>query len=162
MWRRRWEKCQDANISEHDRCRGGSITVWAGISRGGRPYPHIVMRGLVTGGCYKDEILDIYVRPYADPIVHHRGRRLVVTGWCRTASNRRPSSVVDWPARSSDFNPIEHVWNRLQVATSWCLVQPATLVKLANALTEQVWNNLEMTVIQRLIGSMRRRWQAVC
>ena len=37
--------------------------VWAGISRGGRTYLHIVMRGIITGVRYRYEILDVYVRP---------------------------------------------------------------------------------------------------
>ena len=42
--------------------------VWAGISRGGRTYLHIVMRGMVTGVHHTDEIPDVYVRPYAGAI----------------------------------------------------------------------------------------------
>ena len=34
---------------------GGSITVWAGISRGGRIYLHIVIRGMMTGVRYRDD-----------------------------------------------------------------------------------------------------------
>ena len=48
----------------------------------------------------------------------------------------------------------------LQVAILRRPVQPRTLVELGNALAED-WNNLEMAAIQRLIGSMRRRCQAV-
>ena len=40
----------------------------AGISRGGRTHLHIVMRGMMTGVRYRDEIMDIYVRPYAGAI----------------------------------------------------------------------------------------------
>ena len=68
VWRRRGERFHDANISEHDRYGGGSIMVWAGISRGGRTYLHIVMRGTMTGVRCRDEILDIYVRPYSGAI----------------------------------------------------------------------------------------------
>ena len=39
-------------------------------------------------------------------------------------------------------------------------VQPTTLVQLGNVLTEE-WDNLEMAATQRLIGSTRRRCQAV-
>ena len=48
----------------------------------------------------------------------------------------------------------------LQVAILRRPVQPTTLVELENVLIEE-WNNLEMTAIQRLIRSMRRRCQAV-
>ena len=46
--------------------------VWAGISRGGRTDLHIVMRCMMTGAHYRDEILDVYVRPYAGAIGRQR------------------------------------------------------------------------------------------
>ena len=67
---------------------------------------------------------------------------------------------MDWPARWPGLNPIEHVCNMLQVAISRRPVQLPPLMELGNALTEE-WNNLEMAAIQRFIGSMRRRCQAV-
>ena len=67
---------------------------------------------------------------------------------------------MDWPACSPDLNPIEHVWNMLQVAILRRPVQPTTLVELTNVLIEE-WNNLKMAAIQRLIGSMIRRCQTV-
>ena len=67
---------------------------------------------------------------------------------------------LDWPACSTDLNPIEHVCKMLQAAILRRPVQPTTIVKLENVVIE-VWNNLEMAAIQRLIGSMRRRCQAV-
>ena len=68
MWRGRGERFQDANMSEHDRYGGDSIMVWAGISRGGRTDPHIVIKGVMNSLCYRDDMLDVYVRPYAGVI----------------------------------------------------------------------------------------------
>ena len=42
--------------------------VWAGISRGGRTDPHIVIKGMITSLCYRDDMLDVYVRQYAGVI----------------------------------------------------------------------------------------------
>ena len=67
---------------------------------------------------------------------------------------------MDWPACSPDLNPIEHVWNLLQVAILRCPAQPTTLVELENVLIEE-WDNLEMASTHRLIGSMISRCQAV-
>ena len=39
-------------------------------------------------------------------------------------------------------------------------LKPTSLVELANALTEE-WNNLEIAAIHILVGSTRRRFQAV-
>ena len=98
VWRGHGERFQDANMSEHDRYGGGSIMVWAGISRGGRTDPHIVIKGMMTGLCYRDDMLDVYVRPYA--VVIGTSSSLwtttldsIVSGWLRSTSSRRPSSV---------------------------------------------------------------------
>ena len=152
-------------MSEHDRYGEGSIIVWAGISRGGRTDPHIVIKGMVIGLCYRDDILDVYVRPYASAI----GPQFIIMD-----NNARPNRAwvveeylqhetivrMDWPVCSPDLNHIEHVWNMLQMAILRRPVQPTTLVELGNDLTED-WNNIGMAAIQRLVGSMRRRCQAV-
>ncbi len=112
----------------------------------------------------RDEILDVYVRPYAgaigpqfilmdDNAIPHRAR--VDEEYLQQETTVR----MDWPACSPDLNPIEHVWNMLQVAILRCPVQPTTLVELGNALTEE-WNNIEVAATQRLIRSMIHRCQA--
>ena len=72
--------------------------VWAGISRRGRTDPHIVKKGMMTGLCYRDDILDVYVRPYAGAIGTSSSLwpitlDFIVPGWLRSTSSRIPSSV---------------------------------------------------------------------
>ena len=88
---------QDVNMSEHDRCGGGFIIVWAGISRGGRTDPQIVIKGMMTGLCYSDDILELYITPFAGAIGTSSSSwtttlDLVVPEWLRRTSSRRPSS----------------------------------------------------------------------
>ena len=122
-----------------DRYGGGSIMVWAGISRGGRTDLHIVMRGTMTGVRYRDDIgpqfilMDDNVRPHPARVVEDYLRQETIIR-------------IDGPACSPDLNPIEHIWNMLQLAILRRPVQPRTLVELGNALTEE-WNNLEMAPV---------------
>ena len=98
------------------------------------------------------EIMDVYVRPYAGAI----GPQFI-----QMDDNARPHRArmgedylqqetivrMDWPTRSPDRKPIEHVWNMLQVAISRRSVQPTTIVELKNVFTEE-WNTLEMAATQ--------------
>ena len=98
VWRRHGEQFQDANMSEHDPYGEGSIMVRGGISRGGRTDPHIVIKGMTTSLCYRDDILDVYVIPYAgaigpSPSLWTTTLDFIMPGWLRSTSSRRPSSV---------------------------------------------------------------------
>ena len=72
--------------------------IWADISRGGRTYPHIVIKDMMTGLCHRDDILEVYVGPYAgaigpSPSLWTTTLDLIVPGSLRSTSSRRPSSV---------------------------------------------------------------------
>ena len=165
VWRRHGEQFQDANMSEHDPYGEGSIMVWGGISRGGRTYPHIVIKGMTTGLCYRDDILDVYVRPYACAIgppfvLMDDNARLHHARVVEEYLQQDTIVPMDWLAFSPDLNPIEHAWNMLQVAILRCPDQTTTLVELENVLIKD-GDNIEMAAIQRLVGIMRRHCQTV-
>ena len=114
VWRRPGERFHAANIAEHDRYGGGSIMVWGGISWDGRTDLVVLNQGTLTAQRYRDEILDTQVRLYAGAV----GDQFILMD-----DNARPHTAhivqrylyiegitrMDWPARSPDLNPIEHM-----------------------------------------------------
>ena len=63
---------------------------------------------------------------------------------------------LDWPARSPDLSPIEHVWDILGQRVRQRVPRPRTLQALGAALQEE-WRRIPQLQIARLIRSMRRR-----
>ena len=159
------ERFAEVCIAEHDRYGGGSVMVWAGISAQGKTDLHVFDNGTLMAERNINEILDVHVRPYAGAIGpdfilkddNARAHRA-----CITNQYLEQAAIVrlDWPARSPDLNPIEHAWDMLQKAISSHQVQPATVWELREALIEE-WAQLPQHKLYRVIGSMRRRCQAV-
>ena len=63
---------------------------------------------------------------------------------------------LDWPARSPDLSPIEHVWDILGQRVRQRVPRPRTLQALGAALQEE-WRRIPQLQIARLVRSMRRR-----
>ena len=62
---------------------------------------------------------------------------------------------MDWPARSLDQNPIDHIWDIMSQSIHQPHVAPQTVQKLVDALV-QVWEEILQKTICHLIRSMPR------
>ena len=67
VWRMPNERFAPVCVAEHDRFGGGSVMVWAGISAQGKT-DLLIDNGTLTALRYVNEILDVYVRPYAGAV----------------------------------------------------------------------------------------------
>ncbi|UYV77104.1 hypothetical protein LAZ67_14003317, partial [Cordylochernes scorpioides] len=159
IWREPGTRYHPSNIREIDSFRGGSLLVWAGISSSRRTPLHIFSGGTLTAQRYRDEILEPYLRPYRDQIGHnliliddnarpHRAR--LVNEYLQSENIRR----MNWPARSPDLNPIEHVWDALGRRIGARHPSPRTLVELRTALLEE-WGLLPLDFLQSLMVETR-------
>ncbi|KAI3356298.1 hypothetical protein L3Q82_017193 [Scortum barcoo] len=161
VWRRRGESSAACNILQHDRFGSGSVMVWGGISLGGRTALHVLARGSLTAIRYRDEILRPLVRPYAGAVgpgflLMQDNARPHVAGVCQQLLQDEGIDAMDWPARSPDLNPIEHIWDIMSRSIHQRHVAPQTVQELADALV-QVWEEIPQETIRHLIRSMPRR-----
>ncbi|GFW28839.1 transposable element Tc3 transposase [Trichonephila clavipes] len=161
IWREQRTRYHQSNTVERHSYRGGGILVWAGISLGGHTDLHVFHGGTVTGLRYRDETLNPYVRPYAAAIGNnfilmddnarpHRAR--IVEEYLEDHGLER----MEWPARSPDLNPIEHLWDYLGREVAALNPPPRSLHELKQGLL-CVWSSLPIPVSDNLINSMGNR-----
>ncbi|GBM14601.1 Transposable element Tcb2 transposase [Araneus ventricosus] len=159
IWREPGPCYLPSNVREIDHYGGGGLMVWAGIMLDGRTPLHVFERGTVTGVRYRDEILESYVRLFRgavgpefilmdDNARPHRA--FLVDEFLESEDIRR----MDWPARSSDFNPIEHVWEALGREIAARNPPPRTIQEMKTALLNE-WDQLPQEMINCLISSMK-------
>jgi hypothetical protein len=138
--------------------------VWAGIFHDGHTQLKIV-QGTLNAVKYRDDILDPIVLSFLqqrnfDHVFHHDNARYHLARVCQDFLNQNHIRVLPWPALSPDLSPIELLLDELGRRVRHRQNPPETLQWLRDALVHE-WNNIPSAFIQRLIGSMRRRCEAV-
>ncbi|GFU04616.1 transposable element Tc3 transposase [Trichonephila clavipes] len=135
IWRERGSRNHSSNIIERDRYGGRGVLVWGGIMLGSRTDLHIFDAGSVNGTRYCNEILLPYVRLFRgamglqflfmdDNAPCHR------TVAAEQLLESEDIERMDWPARSPDLNPIEHVWDFLGRRLTARTLPPVTIREL--------------------------------
>ena len=158
LWRRIGERYANCAIVEHDRYGGGSLMVWGGISVRFRT-ELLVLNGTLTGQRYINEVLQPVVLPFVQQ--HHvvlqdvnaRPHRARIVQQFLQQNN---VDHLNWPTRSPDLSPIEHVWDILGQRVRQRVPWPRTLQALGAALQEE-WRRIPQLQIARHIRSMSRR-----
>ena len=162
VYRARGERFNENCVVETEPFGGGSIMMFAGISMHTKT-SLVPLQGAVNAVRYQNDILLPLVIPH---IRANRGMVLAQDNApCHSARTTqqllRANNVrlLDWPAKSQDLNPIEHVWDLLKRRVRQ-LRQHRTLAQLQHDVN-QIWRQITQPTIQNYIRSMRQRCRAV-
>ncbi|GFT72925.1 transposable element Tcb2 transposase [Trichonephila clavipes] len=140
IWRERGSRNHHSNIIERDRYGGRGVLVWGGIMLGSRTDLHI----------FDAEALWVCSSFLDDNAPCHR------TVAAEQLLESEDIERMDWPARSPDLNPIEHVWDFLGRRLAARTLPPVTIQELRLALQDE-WAAMPQQLIDTLILSMGRR-----
>ncbi|CAH2107302.1 unnamed protein product [Euphydryas editha] len=163
--RRRGERFVEACFEEITPYGGGSVMFWAGINSMDRTELVFIENGTLTRHRYITEVLISYAQPALTALgensifmddnarAHRSGG---VDAYMLEVGIRR----LDWPARSPDLNPIEHVWDVLKRRVRSVQPAPQTIRELKNVFTAE-WERIPQETIKDILTSMPRRMQAV-
>jgi hypothetical protein len=135
--------------------------IWGGITMRSRT-DLVVINGNLTGQRYIDKVLQPVVVPFLrqnNAILQDDNARTHRAARVQQYIQQRNIQHIDWPARSPDLSPIEHLWDILGQGVRNRNRQPKALQLLEAALREE-WNRIPQYMIARLIMSMRRRCEA--
>ncbi|GFX86268.1 transposable element Tcb2 transposase [Trichonephila clavipes] len=128
---------------------GPGVLVWGDIMLNGRTELHIFDRGSVTGDLYCEEAFISHVHLFRGTIVP-----------VEELLENEDITRKDWPAYSSDLNPIEHLWDAFGRRIAARLHHPENTQQLKQMLIEE-WARLPQGMLHQLVLSMRRRCEAI-
>ena len=164
VYRRTGELYADCCVRQLDRCVGGNILIWDGITTQNRTNL-VFVNGTLNAARYKQNKLATEVRQFINQhgpaITFQQDNARPHTARATQAfSQQRNINVLSWSSKSPDLNPIEHMWEELDRRVRLRPNQHATLADIRIALRAD-WNCMPQDIIAQTIFSIRRRIQAV-
>ena len=140
VYRRRNERYADCCVLRRDRFGGGgSVMVWAGTNYGYRTQL-VVIDGNLNAQKYRDRVL----APHIVLLLQNHGvisvfqqdnaRPHVARDNIQFLRNNNIDFIDDWPSKSPDLNPIEHLWDNLDTRVRQRQNLPGNVNELRDAL----------------------------
>ena len=162
IWRKDGTRLSDKNIIPTIKHGGGSVMVWGCMSHKG-----------VGNLVFIDEIMDKYL--YANILANNLVLSASKMGMDRYIfqhdNDPKHSSkfvsqfleenkieVLNWPSRSPDINPIEHVWAHMKRELRGKMFKNKNDLKMALL---ALWEDISQEFLEKLVQSMPRRVKAV-
>ena len=156
---RRNEHYTEACTLERDRFGGGGS-----VMSQHHQTELVVIAGNINAVRYREDILLPHVVPFlqahSDMTLQHDNATSHTARSVLDFLQNRNVSVLPWPAKSPDLNPIEHVWDLLDRRVRARDIPPRNVQEHAGALVEE-WGNISQQDLANLVQSMRRRCTAV-
>jgi transposase len=166
VWRLPGIQLEDHHVSPQVKFGGGHIMVWGAITYKGvgalefipssmnaEVFVHTLNSGLGrTCSLFGFNPQDIILQQDNDP--KHTSRL------AKEYLNASRISVLPWPSVSPDLNPIEHVWNDVNIRIRAAKTQPQNIEELMIAVKRE-WEATSTEYIKKLFDSMNSRLRAV-
>ena len=132
--------------------------VWGGVSQHHRT-ELVVIAGNLNAVRYREDTLLPHVVPflqaYPDMTLQHDNATSHTAHSVSDFLQDRNVSVLPWPAKSQDLNPIEHIWDLLDRRVRARAIPSRNVRELSGALVEE-WGNISQQELANLVQSMRR------
>jgi len=116
VWRRRGDRLDPPNVIECDKYGGGSVMIWGGNSHQGKT-ELVTVQNSLNAARYCDEIILPIVVPYIQnsnaDVFQQDNARCHTAGHTQHVLAENNINTLEWPARSPELSPIEHMWDNL-------------------------------------------------
>uniref|UniRef100_A0A8C5DP94 Transposase n=1 Tax=Gouania willdenowi TaxID=441366 RepID=A0A8C5DP94_GOUWI len=162
-WRKKNTAFQEKHLLPTVKFGGGSIMLWGCVSSAGTGNL-VKVEGRMDSSQYQ-QILENNVQESVTKLKLRRGWIFQQDNDPKHCSKstkafmqRNKYNILEWPSQSPDLNIIENVWCALKRAVH--ARKPSNLTELEMICREE-WSKIPPTRIQTLIGSYRKRLEAV-